>query len=563
MNRSIFKLFSFLLVFSVFGTSFAFSPENLLVQAVETGNYSECVQLINAGANYNYHGVYDPNDFSSSDWSVLMKAIARLGSLIIEAQSFINTTDSVFKDVVYPVNIASIATSAYLKNPMPFLATAVSSGIGWKAGLYYTKQVFDKKIEEQYKIVQLLLAQSNIEMGHASMRSENAETLCLSIDSLLRSHYLSPPFVSKQPEQYYVTMMGEILYKITDGHEAVRMIRNDEYVRRLAASAERFLKPNASYEKITDTLPIVFDPGYNITFFGLENLHPFDTKKYGKIAQYLHDQFPEHNFFAPESVSLHDLQSVHTKEYLELIKKPHQIGFIADMPILCLLPYRLVERLLMQPVMKAVGGTLKAVELAKKYGLSINLSGGYHHAKTNDPVYGGFCLINDACIAAKKLLQLNPEYKILIIDLDAHQGNGNAEAVKYEKNIAIFDMYNNDTWPGDFQTQERINFPILLSGKMDDIAYLLLLEKYLPRVIDAVKPDFIIYNAGTDIYEHDPLGCLSVSADGINARDEIVFREATSRNVPITMILSGGYHKDSATIIGKSVVNVLQRFLTK
>lgn len=539
--KAFFRIFLFLLTF--FQCLFASSGEQLLITAVETGDFGSCKQLIQSGVNYNYHNIYNSSDFSSSDWSILMKALARFGSLVIEAQSFINTVDSVVSDIALPLNIVGGATSLYKWNILPIGVTAATSFFSQKTASYLIRRHFDKNIKAQFNIVLLLLDQADIEKEYVTHRDECAESLFFSIERLFYSPHLLPPFgVGKvNGEKDYACMLDEIGYHINGSEKKSIFVRPDLD---FGVVENHFIKSNANFKKITETLPIVFDQDYDITFFGLENLHPFDTKKYGKIAKYLQKQFPYYRSFQPQTVSEENMLTVHTKEYLELVKKPYMLGFIADMPILCLLPYCLVKKLLMKPVIKAVGGTLKAVEVAKEYGLAFNLSGGYHHAKTNDPVYGGFCIINDACIAAKKLLQENPNYKILIIDLDAHQGNGNAEAVRYEKNVAIFDMYNADTWPGDFQTQERINFPILLKAKSDDIEYLQLLETYLPRVIDSVKPDFIIYNAGTDIYEKDPLGCLSVSAAGIITRDEIVFHQATSRHIPIMMLLSGGYHKD-------------------
>ena len=210
----------------------------------------------------------------------------------------------------------------------------------------------------------------------------------------------------------------------------------------------------------------------------------------------------------------------------------------------------------------ATGGTIIGADLALEYGWAINLSGGYHHAKRAEPVAGGFCIINDICIAARKVLMKHPNYRILIVDLDAHQGNGHEDVAETEKQIAIFDVYNGKTWPGDFACQERINYNFPVDGrKTDDKAYLTLLAKELPKAIDTVKPDLIIYNAGTDVYYEDPIGCMALTKQGIINRDEMVFTHALTRNIPILMVLSGGYHAQSYAIISASVENIWKKLL--
>ena len=130
-----------------------------------------------------------------------------------------------------------------------------------------------------------------------------------------------------------------------------------------------------------------------------------------------------------------------------------------------------------------------------------------------------------------------PGIRILIVDLDAHQGNGHEDVAENEKQIAIFDIYNGKTWPGDFPCQERINYNFPVDGrKTNDAVYLALLNEELPKAIDAVKPDLIIYNAGTDVYYEDPIGSMALTIPGIINRDELVFTQAITRNIPILMV---------------------------
>ena len=230
-------------------------------------------------------------------------------------------------------------------------------------------------------------------------------------------------------------------------------------------------------------------------------------------------------------VSDADLALVHCNEYVTSLQNSATIGILADMDSLGRLPNSFVKKVLLDPVKLATGGTILATELAREYGWSINIAGGYHHAKSRELVRG-FCLINDICIAAKKILMKDPEAKILIVDLDAHQGNGHEEIAAEDKRIAIVDFYNADTWPGDYPCQKRINFDYPLKAHTKDAEYLNLLKQELPKVIDIVKPTLIIYNAGTDIFEKDPLGMLSISRQGIIERDQFVFKEAIGRKIP-------------------------------
>jgi histone deacetylase 11 len=568
-----------------FSSSYS-AQTNQFIQAVEQGNLQVVQQSIENNADYNAHNVYDPHDFSSTDWSLLMKAIARLGSLLIESQSFINTVDASYKSILLPLNLVSVVVSfLYAKKFLPPVGTEGTSSL-WKnflakvkgfaqskyfiipgittalitiTGRYFLvskiKKIFQTNIENQYAIIQLLLAQQpDINITHQSYGGETAYSLCQSILDLIKSPHLSPPYAPRVPETSYINMLETIITQ-------VRLFALPKE-NGIEAKFEHFEKETTFKPIQENRLPIVFDPGYDITFFGLEKLHPFDTKKYSKIAAYLQQHIsPPPSFYSPIHISDNDLALVHTQSYLTSLTSSWKLGLIADMPFLALVPFRIAARILLEPVKKAVGGTVRAAELAQIYGWSINLSGGYHHAKSDVPVYGGFCIINDAGITAKKILEEHPDYKILIIDLDAHQGNGNADIAKNEKNIAIFDMYNADTWPGDFAAMERINFPVPLKAKTEDTKYLEILEETLPKIIDQVRPDFIIYNAGTDVYKKDPIGELSVSDQGIISRDEFVFTESTNRKIPIMMMLSGGYHKDGALIIGRSIENIVKNVL--
>jgi histone deacetylase 11 len=191
-------------------------------------------------------------------------------------------------------------------------------------------------------------------------------------------------------------------------------------------------------------------------------------------------------------------------------------------------------------------------------GWAINLSGGYHHTKSDRS--SGFGFYADVPIAINMLWEDDPELKVLIIDLDAHQGNGNEAILKDDPRIFIFDMYHEDNYPGDDEVKKYIDFDIPV-GSMDAEGYMAIISKDIPAAIMESQPDLIIYNAGTDIYSQDPLGKMNVSKEGIINRDEIVFRNAVKNEIPILMVLSGGYTAESANIIGESIENLFKNIL--
>ena len=205
----------------------------------------------------------------------------------------------------------------------------------------------------------------------------------------------------------------------------------------------------------------------------------------------------------------------------------------------------------------ATQGSLVGVDLAIQHGWAINLAGGYHHAKSDEG--GGFCAYADIPLAVKKLVNKYHKKKILIIDLDAHQGNGHEAILCHNEHVAIFDVYNEDIYPQDEPVKECITYNHPIVSGTTDKEYLDLLRVELPKAFDTSKPDFIIYNAGTDIYKHDPLGQLKISKKGIIKRDQMVFELAKKHNIPILMVLSGGYTKASAGIIADSIINLVNK----
>ena len=232
---------------------------------------------------------------------------------------------------------------------------------------------------------------------------------------------------------------------------------------------------------------------------------------------------------------------------------------ISEMYPLRFLPNFLTRRYALRPMRLATGGTIKATELALKKGWAINLSGGYHHAKKDKG--DGYCAYADIPLAACKVFEKNPNAKIMIVDLDAHQGNGHEAILGPDEQVTIFDVYNSTIYPLDHKVKKYIRFNYPVHSNIQDNEYLEIIKKNLPVAINTIKPDLIIYNAGTDIFEKDIEGDMSISENGIKQRDEIVFSQALSHDIPIVMVLSGGYSKESAGIISKSIENLIKNII--
>ncbi|XP_069592917.1 histone deacetylase 11-like isoform X2 [Ranitomeya imitator] len=312
------------------------------------------------------------------------------------------------------------------------------------------------------------------------------------------------------------------------------------------------------YEDIPASLwPIVYSTDYNITFMGLEKLHSFDFGRWGKIINFLRDEklITDDTIVTAKEATEDDLLVVHTRSYINKLKWSFEVATITEIPLLALLPNFLVQSRLLKPIRTQTGGTIMAGKLAIERGWAINVGGGYHHC-TGDKG-GGFCAYADITLSIKFLFErLEGISKATIIDLDAHQGNGFARDFMDDKRVYIMDMYNQHAYPGDTFAKQAIKRRIELDWGTEDEEYLEKVETHVKGALDDVTPDVIIYNAGTDILDGDPLGGLSVSPQGIIKRDEIVFTIARSRSIPILMVTSGGFQPRTARIIADSIINL-------
>ena len=318
---------------------------------------------------------------------------------------------------------------------------------------------------------------------------------------------------------------------------------------------------------------IVYCPAYDFKLFGLERLHPFDGKKFSRIwinlKQRLGVSLAQFTLSPKAPVSRDVLQRVHSSIYLDKLENKRtssaSIANALELLLLYFIPSRYLKTAILEPMKWATAGTVLAAEEVLQCKIAINLSGGYHHA--NQDHGEGFCIYSDVAVAIAQLRfegKLQSTDKVIIIDLDAHQGNGLERIFADDKSIYLFDMYNQDIYPQDDFARQRIDHDVPISSGTDGITYLNILKDQLPKFLQSFNtaPALAFYLAGTDIFENDPLGEIKVTSDEILQRDLFVAKLLTKRGIPWVMLLSGGYTKESYRIVADSVINILTVFGT-
>ncbi|XP_064489379.1 histone deacetylase 11-like isoform X2 [Ornithodoros turicata] len=307
-------------------------------------------------------------------------------------------------------------------------------------------------------------------------------------------------------------------------------------------------------------LPVVYCPAYNITFFGLERVHPFDSSKWGKVFSYLKQGFlTDKNYYQPKEITEQELLTVHSASYLSKLRWSAYVSTITEVPIMAVLPNCMVQRRVLKPFRFQTAGTILASELALEYGWAIHLGGGFHHASAERG--GGFCCYADITLAVRTLTKKGCIKKAMIVDLDAHQGNGHERDFIHDPNVYIMDVYNRYIYPGDEAAKAAIKRKVELRPGTGDELYLRLVSENLSRSLAEFTPELTIYNAGTDILEGDVLGRLNITDHGIVKRDELVFTEMRNRGIPVVMVTSGGYQRRTAGVIAQSILHLAKKGL--
>jgi acetoin utilization deacetylase AcuC-like enzyme len=280
--------------------------------------------------------------------------------------------------------------------------------------------------------------------------------------------------------------------------------------------------------------------------------HRFPMGKYALLRERLARELPGLSLIEARAASAGELALAHHPDYVAAVARgtltpaqQREIGF----------PWSpaMAERAL-----RSVGATLQACAAALAgEGLAANLAGGTHHAYANRGA--GFCVFNDAAVAARAMqaewgrrgeaFRRRP-LRVAIVDLDVHQGNGSASIFAHDESVFTLSLHGERNFP--FR-KESSDCDIALPDACADADYLAALEQGLAELERRFEPGLIIYLAGVDPHEHDRLGRLCLSADGLEARDRRVFDWAWQRRIPLALTMAGGYGHDIAVTVGLQV----------
>lgn len=268
--------------------------------------------------------------------------------------------------------------------------------------------------------------------------------------------------------------------------------------------------------------------------------HRFPMEKYALLPQQLlyEGTIGEENIFYPESIDLSVCRLTHKDEYLDKL-----LHLKLDKNEIRKMGFPLNEALIQRELM-IMEGTRKCAEFALQNGIALNTAGGTHHAFSDRGE--GFCLLNDNAIAANWLLHSGKAKKILIVDLDVHQGNGTAELFANEDRVFTLSVHGEKNYP---MHKEESDLDIGLPDGIGDVEYLNVLRSTIDPLIEKFKPDFLFYQCGVDILASDKLGRLGISHDACKERDRIVLSASHRRAIPVVCSMGGGYSERIAAIV--------------
>ncbi|XP_021096111.1 histone deacetylase 11 isoform X3 [Heterocephalus glaber] len=359
-------------------------------------------------------------------------------------------------------------------------------------------------------------------------------------------------------------------------------------------------QPHATqlYQHVPETRwPIVYSPRYNITFMGLEKLHPFDAGKWGKVISFLKG---DTDFPSPVVTRVSFQRKAGSRAMQGdttvgpwdepgqplPVSSPSPLGnqsitgcfeqCPAPLPALslsffCRMKPGLSEEKLLSDAMLVEAREASEEDLlvvhTRRYLNELKWSFAVATITEIPPVI----FLPNFLVQRKVLRPLRTQTggtimflfdrvegiaRATIIDLDAHQGNGHERDFMGDKRVYIMDVYNRHIYPGDLFAKQAIRRKVELEWGTEDDEYLSKVERNVERALREHLPDVVVYNAGTDVLEGDRLGGLSISPGGILKRDELVFRVVRAHQIPILMVTSGGYQKRTARIIADSILNL-------
>ncbi|MBL6675015.1 MAG: histone deacetylase [Alphaproteobacteria bacterium] len=299
-------------------------------------------------------------------------------------------------------------------------------------------------------------------------------------------------------------------------------------------------------------LPIVYHPKYDIP---VPKLHSFVGSKFSDLFNNLQINYSSDlNVLTPSSANLENFRQSH---HIDYIKKVEQDELTKDDLRLINLPWskRLRERSFLE-----IEGTLLTAKEALKTGLACHVGGGTHHAHYE---YGyGFCVFNDLAYTAINLINQKLAKKVLILDLDVHQGDGTIDICKKYSSIFTCSVHSESNFPYE---KKQGSMDVSLRSEMKDEEYLQIINNTLEAIQKIIIPDIVLFDAGVDVFVDDKLGNLKVSSEGIKKRDHLVLSHFRKQEIPIATVIGGGYSKDDKelasrhSIIFETALNLLKK----
>lgn len=299
-------------------------------------------------------------------------------------------------------------------------------------------------------------------------------------------------------------------------------------------------------------LPIVYHPKYDIP---VPKIHSFVGSKFSDLFKNLQKNYSSNlNVLTPSSANLKNLKQSHHIDYINKVKRDE---LTKDDLRLINLPWseRLRERSFLE-----TEGTLLTAKEALKTGLACHVGGGTHHAHYEHGY--GFCVFNDLAYTAINLINKKLVKKVLILDLDVHQGDGTIDICKKYSSIFTCSVHSESNFPYE---KKQGSMDVSLQSEIKDEEYLQILNSTLETIQKKVIPDIVLYDAGVDVFADDKLGNLKLSLEGIKKRDHLVLDHFRKLDIPVATVIGGGYSKDIQelanrhSIIFETALNFLKK----
>lgn len=300
-------------------------------------------------------------------------------------------------------------------------------------------------------------------------------------------------------------------------------------------------------------MKVIYSRHYNINLGVLNYLHPFDGTKFQAIHEGLKAN-SRIEFIEPSGpVGMEVVDEFLSGVMQHRVRNKNGIFQALEIPRIPLVSFELLDKKILTPMRWGVAGTMLGATLAlENGGIYWNLSGGYHHAMQQN--MEGFCIYNDIGICHQQLVRkglLSPDDKILIIDTDAHHGNGNAYTFMENRKVTILDVYNAGIYPTSGFTRDRVDIPVPLMPGTEGQTYLQRYGEALEKLDDDYRLAFVV--AGTDTLLCDKLGGLCLSIDDVAEREKLTLQALGQRSIPAVILGGGGYSKDSAKSVIRAV----------